>query len=224
MGSERVNGKPIIGITLDVEGEYLRLRQAYPEAILIAGGIPLMIPPLNDPYLIAETIDGLLIPGGGDIDPSYYAEDACSTLNLVPKERSDFEINLLRRIMVQRKPIFGICYGMQLINVAFGGSLYQDLGSRFDITVDHGQGIHRITGTGEGIQGEFMVNSSHHQGIKKMGNGLTAAAYSDDTLVEATHMAGYPFLTAVQWHPERSDDALSRGLLRLFVEQARVSK
>ena len=224
MGSEKVNDKPVIGITLDQEGDCLRLRRNYSEAILHSGGIPLMIPPGNDPYLIAETIDGLLIPGGGDIDPSYYAEEVCFPLEIVMKERTDFEMNLFLRMLEQRRPIFGICYGMQLMNVALGGSLYQDLGFQYGKTVEHGNGIHRITGTGEMFQGEHMVNSSHHQGIKKLGSGLTPVAFSDDGLIEAVLMEGHPFLIAVQWHPERSDDALSQGLFRLFVEQTHVSQ
>ena len=150
MGHKRVGGRPLIGITLDRDGEYLRLKHQYPPAILRAGGIPILIPHCNDPVIIAETIDGLLIPGGGDIDPFYYSEKAafmeretalpskgkrCGQsvvglmseiqLHTVPRERTDFEISLLRTIMKLGKPVFGICYGMQLINVAFGGSLYR---------------------------------------------------------------------------------------------------
>ena len=249
MGNKRVAGKPLIGITLDRDGEYLRLKHQYPPAILRAGGIPILIPHCNDPVLIAETIDGLLIPGGSDIDPSYYSEEAafmkgegsisgkkegCKKdvdvvmsevqLHTVPRERTDFEMSLLRAIMKLRKPIFGICYGMQLINVAFGGSLYQDIACQFNTTIDHKQGSHRILGKGGTLKGEFTVNSSHHQAVKGLGDGLSVSAFSEDGIVEAITLPDYPFLTGVQWHPERLEDELSLILFSAFVESAHAGK
>jgi putative glutamine amidotransferase len=249
MGNKGFADKPLIGITLDKDGEYLRLKHQYPPAILRAGGISILIPHCNDPVIIADTIDGLLIPGGGDIDPSYYSEEAvfmkgeggssgnkegCERdaavltsevqLHMVPKERTEFEISLLRAIMKFRKPVFGICYGMQLINVAFGGSLYQDIACQFTTTIDHKKGSHRILGKGETIQGEFTVNSSHHQAVKGLGEGLSASALSEDGIVEAITLDDYPFLTGVQWHPERSEDELSLMLFSAFVESAHARK
>ena len=249
MGNKGVTGKPLIGITLDKDGEYLRLKHQYPPAILRAGGIPILIPYCNDPVLIAETVDGLLIPGGGDIDPSYYSEKAAGmkrksgilgnkegcvrgtavpvsevTLHPVAKERTDFEISLVRTIMKFRKPVLGICYGMQLINVAFGGSLYQDIASQFNTTIDHRKGSHKILGNRKRILGEFTVNSSHHQAVKSLGEGLSLSAFSEDGIVEAITLDDYPFLTGVQWHPERADDELSLMLFRAFVESAHACK
>ena len=241
MGNKRIAGKPLIGITLDREGEYLRLKYQYPPAILRAGGIPILVPHCNDPVVVADTIDALLIPGGGDIDPSYYSEEAafmkgeggilekkkgCEDVQLhtVPRERTDFEISLLRAIMKLKKPVFGICYGMQLINVACGGSLYQDIACQFNTTIDHKKGSHRILGKGETLEGEFTVNSSHHQAVKGLGNGLSVSAFSEDGMVEAITLPNYPFLTGVQWHPERSEDELSLILFSAFVESAHACK
>lgn len=228
MGNEKAAGRPIIGITLDLEGEYLRLKQHYPPAIRDAGGIPFLIPPANDPRAVALIIDGLLIPGGGDIDPSYYSEspisggDEQTPHQTVSRERTEFEIALLKAIMELRKPVLGICYGVQLVNVALGGSLYQDIGVQFGRTIDHRKGSHRILGTGDLLKGEFVVNSSHHQAVREIGRGLAPVAFSDDGLVEAIELSGYPFLKGVQWHPERARDVLSLKLFDSFVKSADV--
>jgi len=256
MGDRKRNRRPLIGITVGKDGEYLKVRHEYASAVIRGGGIALLIPCVNDPLVIAKTIDGLLIPGGGDIDPSYYSEapdvrekphlhqdgsvspvspipsglprrsegrcrgELLHHYQLVPRKRTDFEIALIGSIMKHGKPLLGICYGMQLINVALGGSLYQDLGAGFVPAIDHRAGTHRITGEGDVIRGEHIVNSSHHQAVKALGKGLRPAAFSDDLVVEAFELDGYPFLVGVQWHPERTDDELSRELFNSFIRSA----
>jgi putative glutamine amidotransferase len=261
MGGSGGNRRPLIGITVEKDGEYLKVRHEYASAVVGGGGIALLIPCHNDPSVIAETIDGLLIPGGGDIDPSYYSErlrgirgefhfhqikpyDAVSPIPLNPspkckgeggdemppqypvvsKERTDFEIALIRSIMKHEKPLFGICCGMQIINVALGGSLYRDIGEELVTAIDHRVSTHRIAGDGAVIKGEHTVNSSHHQAVKDLGKGLRPAAFSDDLIVEAFKLDGYPFLVGVQWHPERSDDELSRNLFRSFISSANAGR
>lgn len=220
-----MSGRPLIGITVEREdGPYYRLRPAYASALVGAGGLPMLLPDVADPLDLSRSLDGLMVSGGADIDPSYYDEEPLQSTRCVPKERTDFEIALVRTIIELGKPVFGICYGMQLLNVAFGGALYQDLNTQFGVTVDHGRGEHMITGEGRHISGSFKVNSSHHQGVRELGKGLASCCYSADGLIEAITLPAYPFLLGVQWHPERSGDELSQGLFMSFVEKCRSSQ
>ncbi len=218
---------PIIGITTDIEGEYLKIKHYYCDAILEAGGIPILIPPIGGPNRYAKIINGLLIPGGHDLDPSYYHEKMLPQVKPVSRRRSDFEISLLKEVVGLRKPVLGICYGMQLINVVFGGSLYQDIDSQMSVEINHKKGYHIIVITENRFlkKGTFSVNSTHHQAIKKPGSGLSTFAFSKDNLIEAFYKEDYNFLIGVQWHPERIlKDELSLGLFKSFVKAIYVNK
>jgi putative glutamine amidotransferase len=174
------------------------------------------------PY--AEIINGLLIPGGDDLDPFYYNEEMTPAVKPVPRERSDFEISLLKEVVSREKPVLGICYGMQLINVAFGGTLYQDIGSELSVEINHGKGYHNIVIAENRFltKGKFSVNSTHHQAIKRLGNGLRDFVRSPDKIIEAFYRGDYPFLVGIQWHPERlMDDNLSLDLFYSFVKASR---
>lgn len=225
---------PIIAIT--AKTEELRGRpqttipDAYAKAVEEAGGIPLIIPILGkreNIASIARIAQGFIFSGGDDIHPRYYGEKPLLNLELSPDERTDFEIALFKEVTGLQKPILGICLGTQLINVALGGSLYQDIPaqvhtainhrSTHNVTISEGTLLHRI------LAGTIQVMSAHHQSIKILGKGLTASAFSSDGVIEAIEMTDYPFLVGVQWHPEREpDNAQTRRLFKAFVEAAFV--
>jgi putative glutamine amidotransferase len=190
----------------------------YFKALVTAGAQPEEIEILTAADLSSlhpGKFDGVLFAGGEDVDPAFYGEDRKYESVHVNRERDDFEQRLLDFALHRRLPILGICRGAQLINVKFGGTLYQDLTQDVSPELDHRQAesrsdtIHTVTLTdpesrlAQDFQGSCRVNSLHHQAIKRLGRGLKVTAHSEDGLVEAVEAADdYPFLLAVQWHPE----------------------
>ena len=162
---------------------------------------------VNDSRGVDGCYDGLLLCGGSDIDPSRYGEEPSGSRGMDP-DRDEAEWALLRAYIQARKPIMGICRGHQLINVFFGGSLWQDI-PEADLHVrkngrDESHSVIAVEGSilHGCYGGEFFVNSSHHQAIKKLGRGLRATAYWEEKYVEAIEHIDLP-IVAVQWHPER---------------------
>lgn len=184
--------------------------------------------------------DGVLFTGGEDVDPTLYDEKKKYDSVKMNRARDDFELALLDRALRGRRPILGICRGAQMINVKFGGSLYQDLKADVPledtpVTLEHKQpgsrsdATHSVTVTesqslvGAAVSGSCRVNSLHHQAIKRLGHGLKVTAHAEDGLVEAVEAADhYPFLLAVQWHPEEmTDRPEQRKIFEEFIAKCR---
>lgn len=241
--------RPIIGITPDYsdgnrkdsrsrgEPTYF-LRARYVEAIKDLGGIPFVLPITEDPKLrsdLLRRIDGLLITGSGpDLDPRLYGERRTSRFKIMDGERAAFELGLARQALRQNRPVLGICGGLQLLNVALGGSLVQDIAHEIGGAVNHRQetaatrpwhrvaivpktALRRILGR-DGLK----VNSSHHQAPKRVAPGLVVNAVAGDGVIEGLESPRHRFVIGVQWHPEflyRRDEG-SRRLFRAFLKEA----
>ncbi|MCX7793754.1 MAG: type 1 glutamine amidotransferase [Thermodesulfovibrionales bacterium] len=207
--------KPVIGITMDVDEEYFKIKNHYTDAILSAGAIPLLLPPKESIITeIKNLVDGLIISGGGDIPPEYYGEKpVADNLKIVDRKRIEFEIKIIKEFLNSKKPVLGICYGMQLINVVYGGTLFQDIQGHYD-------GFHEIEITDNRLipPGRYTVNSSHHQAIKKKGRGIIEIGVSlKDGIIEAIRHRDYHNLFGIQWHPERLKGQLSERIFKNFI-------
>lgn len=200
--------------------EVYGLMPAYTEAVLQAGGLPVLIPlGLDEEALTAllARIDGLLLPGGGDIGPAHYGGDGTDpTVCNVDEERDRSEFLLVRHALDQQKPLLAICRGHQVFNVALGGTLWEDVHSGMPNGIVHDQfGRHDrqyLAHDVELLPGSLLarivqetrlpVNSLHHQGIRDLAPGLQAVATAPDGLIEAVEVKDHPFALGVQWHPE----------------------
>lgn len=235
--------RPLIGLTgYNVEPkEILRRRWAgapkhYFEAIWKAGGTPVLIP--NIPGAAGEYVercDGFVLIGGGDIDPAVYTDDPVhETVYDIDSERDDVEFAMYRAARERRAPILGVCRGIQLINVAHGGTLYQDVAAHAahaqrHNNPDHSPVFHDVVLDADSRMAEVMgtvrvpANSYHHQAVRELGRNLQPTGKTDDGLVEALEDADYPFLLAVQWHPELLVDEYDEhfALFRALVDAAR---
>lgn len=239
--------KPVIGIL----GVYMKefagpstiagkprtyVQQAYPDSVAKNGGIPMVIPFTRDRDLVIESLklcDGVVAPGGIDADPSFFGEEPHVNLGEVNRELDEMQLTALQYLLEHNVPTLGICRGLQMMNIATGGTLYQDLGEfptkvnlhrqteepcypTHGVTVTAGSRVAALLG-GESIR----VNSFHHQAIKDVGKGFTVTAKASDGVIEAIEHENGLWL-GVQWHPEQmtAGGGIMNALFRDLVEKA----
>ena len=236
-----MSARPLIGLCTALERAHygawdvdaFLLQRSYVEAVQRAGGVAVMFPPDPDvdPDQLLDLVDGLILAGGRDIDPAAYGSDPHPDTDHPRTERDEFEIALARRAMERDMPLLGICRGMQLMNIACGGTLVQDLpehvghedhrrrvgtfdGNDHPVRLDDGSLAARAAG-----EVEHGTLSHHHQGIAELGDGLQITGWAaDDELPEAVEAPGLRFALGVQWHPEADPDS---PVVAALVEAAR---
>jgi len=229
--------KPRIGITMSYgkskDGEFFSLKVLYVRLVEYYGGLPFLIFPTQNKRLQREyirMIDGLILSGGRDIHPSYYGEKVQYKVDLLNRLRPQSEIGLLKEFIPTRKPVLGICYGAQLMNVMCGGTLYQDVPSQIPKAARHEDVRHSITVYEDTKlfkllrESSLEVNSHHHQAVKELGKGLRCSALSLDGVIEAIELKNHPFFIGVQWHPERdSESPLTERIFKGFIKACKAS-
>jgi putative glutamine amidotransferase len=211
--------RPVVGITLgdgDEPGLHA-MREDYVRSVEQAGAVPVVLPAVApaDAALVLERVDGLVLSGGVDVDPALYGREQHPKLGRVNRRRDDFELALVHEALRRDLPTLGICRGQQVLNVARGGTLHQDIPSEWtgamghdargrrwrrahDVEVLPGTRLRAILG-----RDSVPVNSFHHQAVADVGDGLVVSARCPgDGLIEGLEMPSARFLVAVQWHPE----------------------
>lgn len=221
---------PVIGITAHYDPETRRteLSTDYSRAVEKAGGLPFIIPTLDDDPTQVETVldhlDALLLTGGVDVNPGQFGENPHSKLGRVSPERDRLELPLTRAALARKLPILGICRGIQVLNVAAGGTLYQDLYSQLKEPFKHYQEAprwfpsHEVavdpatrTGSIHGVT-TLQVNSFHHQAVNRVAPGFVVTARAADGVIEGIERPEDPFTVGIQWHPEGMWERDSRFL------------
>jgi len=234
--------KPIIGITTyqstNIHGQpTVILMQSYIDAVMQAGGVPVLIPSMiaEDGWdALYSRLDGILFSGGGDIALEHFSGDPHPRIDDVEPERDSVELKMLNAAASDGKPMLGICRGCQVMNVAFGGTLYTHIPDQLPNALDHAYPgnkrtvlVHEVkleegTHIAEVMREPIVkVNSLHHQGLKDIAPSLRVTGRAPDGLVEAVELPDHPFAIAVQWHPEwLTDQQVTRNLFNKFVEAA----
>lgn len=236
--------KPLIGIVIDLTNNndknvyscrpWYALRKDYSDEITKAGGIPVFLPYHKDVDEILDHISGLIIPGGDeDIHPKFYGQEIISDKVKTNDQRAEFELKLTQKALDRNMPIFGICNGMQLINVLLGGTLIQHIPDIIKSDINHEQPhpkdipthdvilskntlMHELAGTDK-----ISVNTTHHQSIDELAEGLILSGSAPDGVIEAIESKEYAFLVGVQWHSEYANSLLDQNLFKKLVEKAK---
>ena len=228
--------KPIIGITSNIDSTTHSLQNTYIQAVIAADGVPLLVPTglESDVQQISTLLDGLIVSGGGDMNPQLFNEEPVPELGNVTPERDTIELELVRHMLTLDKPILGICRGHQVLNVAFGGSLYQDINSQSASPIlQHDQkanrehqshAVHIEKGTilaSITDSKKIMVNSFHHQALKDIPSPLIVSGKASDGIIESIESPQHSFVVGVQWHPEAlmgKDDQVSMRLFSAYIK------
>lgn len=228
----RARFSPLIGISASISSGASRVGATYIQSIVKAGGTPIIIPAVTDGKVlrnIVSNLDGLVLIGGADVNPLWYEEEPREKLEEVDPVRDLYELKLIKMATDQNIPVLGICRGLQLLNVAFGGTLYQDIPSqRGDHSVKHRQdlpssyGSHRVFVDANSQLASILgkdtlaVNSLHHQAIKELAPIFKATAYAPDSIIEAIDAYPNRSIMGVQWHPEALTYGGDTTMLRIF--------
>ncbi len=230
--------KPVIGVSAPIvfDQRMYSQRVTYPQAIVNAGGRCVLLPcyaSTDNVKEVVDMLDGLVMPGGADVEPSLYGEERLPECGMSMLTDDNYDIALIRECVAQGKPILAICRGMQILNVAFGGTLYQDIPSQYGKDVFHSmyeggiENFHIVKMAEDshlaGIFGatEVRTNSSHHQAVKDLAEGFRIVGRALDGTVEAMENEDGSIL-CTQWHPERmQDEERFRNLFRVFVDKCR---
>ncbi len=211
----------------------------YIHAVMVSGGVPLVMPNIDGEDNIAEYVrlaDGILFSGGEDVHPKYFNEGVIADNLKICSRRDSFEMRLAEKALPMDIPLLGICRGMQLLNIATGGNIYQDIGIQYKTDINHSKAdrgktdiVHKVRLAentklsdiyGSGTKG---VNSFHHQAVKDLAPVFKASAYSEDGLIEAYEQEGERFIVGLQWHPEMLIEKYPEELriFKSFIESAR---
>lgn len=228
--------KPLIGISsaFDYDKNFAYVKSGYYKAIVKAGGLPVAIPSMDETGVLeelADRVDGILLTGGPDLDARLFGEVNLPCNGTISPVRDSMEIYLAKKAVELNKPLLGICRGAQLINVAFGGTLYQDIPSQVQDrqVLKHDQAapswypVHDITiEEGSRVRTWFSansagVNSFHHQAVKAVAPGFAATARTEDGIIEAIESSSHSFVVGVQWHPELMWEH-NPALLAMFID------
>ncbi|MHC4830989.1 MAG: gamma-glutamyl-gamma-aminobutyrate hydrolase family protein [Planctomycetota bacterium] len=239
---QHASNRLIIGIATDHEANPARamLRDAYYEAVWAAGGLPLLLPPIDDEAFVhgaLARLDAVVIGGGDDLHPELWSdEEVHPSCTLVTARRQAADLVIARQAVATGLPFLGICCGMQVLNIALGGGVIQDLPTtrpdsqvahkapsgepyaEHDVRVVQGSALARMAGQSESIR----TNSMHHQACGRLGEGLYVSGWAPDDVIEAIELPSAEFCVGVQWHPEKIQDREpQRALFRGLVEAAR---
>lgn len=230
---------PVIGVTTFVSGDQLRLPESYSIAIAKEGGVPMILPKVENEKLIkaqVEALDALLLSGGDDVDPEFFNEAPHQKMGPIEPGRDTYELKLIDYALERNIPILGICRGAQVLTIHQGGSIYQDIYSQHGdhtykhnqevpknylthkVSVEKGTKLHSILGSTD-----IKTNSFHHQAVKRVPEHFSITASTSDGIVEAVESKTHDFLLGVQWHPEGTYlvDENSQKIFSALIKAAR---